>query len=183
MTRPMPRSRYSAGAIFLHWTIAALIIVNLVLGLGHESLSKDSIPMVMGWHKSIGVTVLALSLARLAWRLANPAPPLPPAMPGWQVAAARATHIFFYVAMIALPLTGWLMSSASPIRFPLTFFGLFPIPYLPVEQSREMARNWGSAHEILGYATIFVLALHVAGALKHHFIDRDDVLRRMLPRA
>lgn len=182
MTSGAESSRYSAIAILLHWAIAALIIVNLALGIGHDAFGRASMPTVMGIHKSIGFTVLVLSLARLAWRLAHPAPALPAAMPGWQVVLARATHIFFYVAIIALPLTGWLMSSASPLRFPLEFFGLFPIPYLPVPQSREAAGGWGQAHELLGFATIGVLLLHVAGALKHHFVDRDDVLVRMLPK-
>lgn len=174
-------SRYSSTAIVLHWTIALLIVANLAIGLGHESVGEARIAMLMGLHKSIGLTVLVLALVRLGWRLGHDVPPLPAGMPGWQVLAARGTHIFFYAAMIGLPLTGWLMSSASPVRFPLNFFGLFDLPFLPVAQSRPQAGFWSETHELLAFATIGVLALHIAGALKHHFFDRDDVLVRMLP--
>ncbi len=180
MKLQMP-SRYSSMAIGLHWTIATLIIVNLVLGITHDSFAKASVPTVMGIHKSIGFSVLALSVFRLGWRAGHPAPPPPAAMPGWQVLLARATHILFYVAMIALPLTGWLMSSASPLRFPLQYFWLFNLPFLPVEQSKAAAGFWSETHEILGFSAIGLLVLHVLGALKHHYFDKDDVLSRMLP--
>src|SRR3546814_14452934 len=99
-------------------------------------------------------TILALSLLRLAWRLSHRPPPLPAAMPGWQVLAARATHLFFYVAMIALPLTGWLTASASPPRFPLESFGMFQLPFLPVEPSRSATGLWSEAHERLAFSTL-----------------------------
>src|SRR3546814_13685651 len=94
-------------------------------------------------------------------------------MPGWQAAAARATHIFFYVAMIALPLTGWLMSSAAPVRYPLPFFWLFDVPYLPVAQAKPIAGVWHEAHEILGLSAIAIVVLHVLAALKPTYIERN----------
>ena len=175
-------SRYSAVAIALHWVIALLIVANIALGLGHELFGRANELAIMAAHKSIGLTILALSLLRLAWRVSHRPPPLPAAMPGWQVLAARATHLFFYVAIIALPLTGWLTASASPLRFPLEYFGMFQLPFLPVEQSRSATGLWSEAHEILAFTTIAVLGLHIAGALKHQFFDRDDVLARMLPK-
>lgn len=173
-------SRYSSVAIALHWSIAILIIVNLVIGLVHESVGREAVVTVMDVHKGTGLLVLVLSVLRLLWRLGHAVPPLP-AMPGWQVVLARATHLFFYIAMIVLPLTGWLIVSASPVRFPLSFFWLFDVPYLPVAQGKPLAHFWSEIHEILAFATIGVLVLHVIAALKHHLIDKDDVLSRILP--
>src|SRR3546814_11158576 len=115
-------SRYSAVAIALHWVIALLIVANIALGLGHELFGRANELAIMAAHKSIGLTILALSLLRLAWRLSHRPPPLPAAMPGWPVLAARATPLLFVVAIIALPPHGWLRDSASPPRFPLVNF-------------------------------------------------------------
>lgn len=173
-------SRYSSVAIGFHWSIALLISVNIVLGLGHESFGEANVGAIMGVHKSIGFTVLVLSLMRLGWRLGHPVPPLPALMPVWQKGVAHATHFFLYVAMIGLPMSGWLMSSAAPKRYPMNFFGLFDIPYLPVAQVKAMAGLWHETHEILGFVTIAIVVLHVAAALKHHLIDKDDVLVRIM---
>lgn len=169
--------RYTSGAIAFHWTIGLLIIANLAIGLLHDSLLKGTIPL----HKSIGILVLALSIARLGWRLAHPAPPLPADVPGWQRAAAKISHWGFYVFMIMLPLSGWIFSSAAEQRRPLTFFTLFDVPYLPVAQSKSIGDPWHQGHVLAGYALIALLVLHVAAALKHHFVDRDSVLARMMP--
>lgn len=174
-------SRYSSVAIALHWSIAILIVANLVIGLVHESVGREVVVTVMDVHKGIGLLVLALSVLRLLWRLGHAVPQLPGGTPVWQVALSRTTHLFFYVAMIALPLTGWLIVSAAPVRFPLSFFWLFDVPYLPVAQGKPLAHFWSEIHEILAFATIGVLVLHVAAALKHHLIDKDDVMTRMLP--
>jgi cytochrome b561 len=171
------RSGYSSVAIALHWTIALLIIGNAAGAILSEDMSREARGAIMSVHKSIGLTVLVLSLVRLGWRLAHGFPPLPPSTPAWDAAFARATHVAFYVLMIAVPLAGWAMVSAGPR--PLEWFGLFDWPKLPV--GRDVGEFANSAHETLALATIGLLALHVAGALKHHFVDRDDVLARMLP--
>lgn len=178
------RSRYSRVAIALHWIIAALIVGNLAGGLLFdviEDADKALYFTVVQLHKSIGLTVLGLSLARLAWRLMNPPPSLPEHMTPAEHLLAKVTHWSFYALMLALPLTGWLMISASPLDFPTLWFGLFEVPRLPIERSADTAGVLHDRHELLAYLTIGVLVLHVAGALKHHYLDRDDVLARMAP--
>ena len=170
-----PAARYSRVAIGFHWTIAALILVNLAIGLLHDAFK--GVPLIP-LHKSIGITVLVLSIARLGWRLAHPAPALPAHVPGWQRAASAVTHWALYALMILMPLTGWWFVSAATKRYPLDWFGLFPVPYLPVSAGGPLTRT---AHELLGWTMLALILLHVAGALKHHLIDRDAVLARMLP--
>jgi cytochrome b561 len=147
-------------------------------------------------HKSIGLTVLALSAVRLGWRLANRAPTLPAHMPGWERFAAQATHWAFYVLMIALPLTGWLYVSAGwsfetnrPLVVETHYFGLFKVPFLlGLTQANAAVRSSAAhtsliTHWALGWATLALSALHIAAALKHQFIDRDGVLAHMVPGA
>ncbi|PAX07111.1 cytochrome b [Sphingomonas lenta] len=170
-------SGYSKVAIALHWTIAVLILGNIAGALVAESLGDEMEAWIFSVHKSIGLTVLALSLFRLGWRISHGFPRLPGDTPGWDAVLARATHVAFYFLMIAVPLAGWAMVSAGPR--PLHWFWLFDVPKLPV--SRALAGVAHEAHEILAFATLGLAVLHVAGALKHHLIDRDDVLQRMLP--
>ena len=167
--------RYSSVAIAFHWTIAALILVNLAIGLLHDAFK--GVPL-MPLHKSIGLTVLVLSIARLGWRLGHPAPALPAGIPGWQRGLAGLTHAALYALMILMPLTGWWFVSAATKKNPLDWFGLFPIPYLPVTAGGGLTHE---AHEILGWAMLALIVLHVGGALKHHLIDRDTILLRMVP--
>ena len=131
----------------------------------------------MSVRKPVGPTVLALSLFRLGWRLGHGFPRLPDATPAWGAPFARATHVASHLLMIDVPLAGWAMVSAGPR--PLTWFGLFDVPNLPV--SKALAGVANQAHEVLGLATLALVALHVAGALTHHLVDRDDVLNRMAP--
>ncbi len=172
-------SRYSTGSIALHWLIAVLVAVQVGLIWGHEAtegpLSRDLVQA----HKAVGLTILVLTLARIGWRLANPAPPLPAAMKGWETLLARATHILFYVALLALPLTGWAASSASGRE--IEWFGLFQWPLLPIGGGKEVSRSMMDLHEIAVKALYVLLFLHIVGALKHQFVDKDNVLRRMLP--
>lgn len=171
------RSRYSSVAIALHWTIALLIVANVIGALVAESVDKPTAATIMSLHKSNGLTILVLSLVRLGWRLTHGFPPFPSSTPAWDAFLARANHVVFYVMMIAVPLAGWMMVSAGPR--PLEWFGLFDWPKLPVDKSTgEIAHE---AHIILALTTVGLVVLHVAGALKHHFVDRDDVLARMLP--
>ncbi len=179
--------RYSTGAIALHWIIAALVFANIVIGLrfdGMHGLAKFS---ALQWHKSFGITVLLLTLGRLGWRLAHPAPPYPDDMPAWEKAAARATHWSFYALMLALPLTGWMMVSASPTNIPTVLYKVIPWPHigpihaLPMATRKGLEGQLADIHDLLAWGAILLIVLHVAAALKHQFWDRDEVLWRMLP--
>lgn len=168
--------RYNAGARTLHWLIALLIIANIAGGLLHEAL--DGVISIMPLHKAVGMSVLVLSLVRLGWRMAWTAPAYPATMTRAEVGLAHLVHVVLYVFMIAMPLTGWIMSSASP--YPLTWFGLFDIPRLPVVKDSFMAGLGHEAHEIGGYLLIALVAGHALAALRHHFMLKDDILKRML---
>ena len=173
-------TRYTAPAIALHWIVALLILANLALGLYTVGLELSPTKLrYFSFHKWIGVTVFLLAAARLLWRLRHPAPALPDAMPAWERRAARATHALLYFLFFAAPLTGWLFSSAS--GFQTVYLGVVPIPDL-LSKDKALADALKLAHRSINYAMAGVIVLHVAAALKHHFVDRDDVLRRMLPR-
>jgi len=171
--------RYTRVAIGLHWTIALLIITNLTIGLLMDALPKGIVPI----HKSIGMTILLLSLLRLGWRLGHRPPPLPTTVKRWEKGLAHAVHWIFYALIILIPLSGWIFTSASPKRHPLTYFGLFPLPMFPVSQNKAISNAWADRHELMAYLLITLLLLHIAGALKHRFVDRDRTLDRMLPGA
>jgi cytochrome b561 len=174
-------STYTKGAITFHWLIALLIIGNLIGGFTHESVSKEMMPVVMGLHKASGITILFLSLARLGWRLTHRPPPLAATVKVWEKGLAHATHWTFYILMLAIPLTGWLMVSAGARKWPLSWFGVFDIPFLPVAQDKAAADTYAERHEFLAFLIIAMLVLHIAAAIKHHFFDRDDTVARMLP--
>ena len=171
-----PRNRYSIISLILHWLIAALVVTQVALITVYESTeSRDFVNA----HKSVGLTILVLTLVRLGWRIANPAIPLPDTMRRWEKWLARATHVLFYAFLIGMPLVGWAASSAAGRD--VQWFGLFPWPLLPIAGGREMAGQLMDMHELAAKALYVLIALHVAGALKHHFIDRDNVLHRMVP--
>ncbi len=183
------RNRYTAVAIALHWLIALAIITNIGLAWWFNTLVGEAkIPPVQ-LHKSIGVTVLLLSLIRVAWRLAVRPPPPPAGMPAWQVRVAGLTHFLFYVIMLGMPLSGWAMSSASPLIhvFPITLYNVIPWPTiaplanLPHEQMKLAHKVFEQTHGLLAKMAYVLIALHVGAALKHQIIDRDGVLGRMLP--
>jgi len=175
------RSTYSRVSIWLHWTIGLAIIANIVLVLAHESVTATLGGTMMGWHKALGITVLALSLFRWAWRLGHRPPPLPTTVKRWEKGLAHALHWTFYLLIVLMPLTGWAMSSGATQRRPLTWFGLFDIPYLPVARGGSLAGVSHEFHEIAGYAMIALIVLHIAAAIKHQLVDRDNVVHRMLP--
>lgn len=183
------RSSYSRAAIALHWLIALLIVGNFAGGLlmgdllaPEASAAQKKLGFtIVQLHKSFGLTVLVLSLARLSLRLARGVPPYPGHMTAVERALARATHWGFYAIMILVPLSGWLMVSTSPLGFPTLWFGLFEWPHLPFETSRDTSEAAGEFHEVMAFIGAGLFVLHVGGALKHHFLDRDDVLARMLP--
>ena len=172
-----PRNRYSTVSLILHWLIAALILGQILLINAHEAVEGPD-PYV-GWHKAGGITILVLTLIRIGWRVFNPAIALPERMPRWEKLFARTTHVLFYVALIVIPLTGWAASSAGGRDF--TWYGLFQWPLLPIGGGREAARSLMEIHELAVKGLYVILFLHVAGALKHQFIDRDNVLHRMIP--
>lgn len=175
--------------MLFHWVIAALLICNIALGLYFADLPPDAWKGELAqWHKSIGLTVLVLSVMRLAWRLTHSAPPLPDDMPRVLHLAARGTHYLFYFLIVAIPLTGWIMVSASASGRPTVFFHLFAWPHisfladLPRPQKVGLHEPLKSAHVVLAWTAIVLIPLHVAAALYHQFIRRDDLLLRMLPR-
>ena len=171
---------YGGVAKSLHWFMALLLLGMLALGLYMHDLplSPDKLEL-FSWHKWGGVTLFLLVLVRLAWRLAHRPPPLPLAMPPAQAFAAHAGHALLYVLMLAIPLSGWLMSSAK--GFQTVWFGILPIPDL-LERDKALGALLTQVHEMLNVAFMVLLAVHIGAALKHHFIDRDDILQRMLPR-
>jgi cytochrome b561 len=180
------RSRYSTTAMWLHWIIALIIIGNLVGGLtidfwldSPDAAMKQTGGVIMSLHKSLGLTVIVLTLLRLATRIASPPPPLPAHMTPLEQLLARATHLLFYILMLALPLSGWAMVSTGKTVKPIPWFGLFDVPALPLPASLHGV--FGEGHEIIGFIAIATIALHIAGGLKHQYLDRDDVLGRMLP--
>jgi cytochrome b561 len=179
--------RYDSVAKTLHWLIALAIIGMLIVGWVMTSLPQGSpykFPLFQ-WHKSIGITILLLSVARLVWRLLHRPPPYPATMPGWERFAAHFTHAMFYVLIIGMPLTGWAIVSASPLNLPTLLYGVVPWPHLPLlptlHNKREIGHMIGEVHELGAYILVVLLALHVAAAQKHHWFDRDDILIRMTP--
>jgi cytochrome b561 len=175
----MNPSRYTGTALTLHWLAALLIFCGFSLGLFMTGLEFSPAKFrYYAWHKWIGITVFLLAALRLAWRAAHPAPPLPPAMPAWQVRASHASHAALYALMLAIPLSGWVYSSSTGVS--VVYLGLVPLPDL-IPKDRETAKILLLVHKTLNYTLAAVVSIHIAAALKHHFVDRDGVLARMLP--
>lgn len=180
---PQTTSRYDPIAVTLHWVIALAILTMIPLGFFMEDLPGSIRFDGYVFHKSLGITVLALSIFRLIWRFLNPPPALPGGMKPSEKMLAQIMHWLLYFLIIAMPLSGWLMVSASR-KYPTVFFWLGEIPFIPLPANidgRKTAGMFGEYHEWLAYGAIFLVILHVAAALKHHFINRDNVLARMLP--
>ncbi len=175
------RTRYSSVAIALHWVIGLLMIGNVLGGLLHESFGKEYVGLIISLHKASGILILLLSLARLAWRLGHRPPPLAATLKRWEIGLAHATHWVFYTLMLALPLSGWLMVSAGERKWPIDFFGLFNVPFLPVTQSKSLGGVMHEVHELAGFLMLGLIVLHIAGAAKHLLIDGDNTVERMLP--
>jgi cytochrome b561 len=183
------KQRYSAVAIALHWTIAVLILTNIGLAWYFNSLTGTAKIEPVQLHKSFGITILMLSVIRLGWRLTVPPPKLPDYVTGWEKWLARTVHVLFYVVMLGMPLSGWAMTSASPLIkvFPITLFHLAPWPTmtflsnLPHDQMKQAHKVFMTTHGLLAKLAYGLIVLHVAGALKHQFISNDDVVARMIP--
>ena len=174
------RTRYDAVAMSLYWFIAVLLIFMLFLGEGLMEEEDGFGAFGPSLHVSIGSTILVLSIFRLAWRLFNPPPAYPVGMVPWERIAAKGTHVLFYVLLIGIPLTGWLATpkflSEDEAVAGLTLFGAFPLPGAP-----SLGLPMKAIHNLGANLGIALLGLHVFAALKHHFVNRDDVFRRMLP--
>ena len=181
MTEADVRTRYTNVAIALHWLIGLAIIGNLAGGLTNESVPKDMQGVVMGLHKATGITILALSVFRLIWRLGHRPPPYEAMLATWEKTTAKIVHWVFYVLIIAIPFSGWLITSAGGRKHGLSWYGLFDIPFLPVAQDKMLAGAAGGAHENLSYLLIALLLLHIGAAMKHIFLDGDGTFARMLP--
>ncbi len=173
-------AKYSKIAILFHWLIAILIGANILLANLAEDLPRAARAAYMSPHKAIGISILILTIGRILWRLTHRPPALPDKVAGWQAKAGQCAHILFYVLMIAMPLTGWLMIGANGKAAPVDFFGLFTID-MAVGKNAMLADIGHEGHEILAAPLIILIGLHILGALKHQFIDKMPFIQRMWP--
>ncbi|MGA7781978.1 MAG: cytochrome b [Paraburkholderia sp.] len=174
------RDSYTGTAIALHWLIALLIICGFALGWAMTDIPGFTPTKLryFSWHKWIGVTVFGLVVLRILWRATHGAPPLPRRMAAWQRVAAQLVHVLLYVLMVAIPVSGYLYSSAANV--PVVYLGLVPLPRLiaPDPVLKVVLKN---IHITLNYTLLVLFVLHVAAALKHQWMDRDGLLSRMIP--
>jgi cytochrome b561 len=172
-------TRYGAVAQAFHWLIAALIVTQFTLAYLADDLPIGAHKLaLLARHKSFGMTILMLAILRLLWRLRNPPPALPDHMSSLERKLARATHIAFYVLLFAMPMTGWMMSSAK--NYSVSWFGLFTWPNL-IGKNEAAFDFLRSTHDTLAAILLTIAILHILAALKHHFWNKDNVLLRMLP--
>jgi len=172
-------TRYGAVAQTFHWLIAALIVTQFTLGYMQDGLPIGAHKLaLLARHKSFGMTVLMLAILRLLWRLMHRPPELPDHMTSLERKLARATHIAFYVLLFAMPLTGWMMSSAK--KYSVSWFGLFTWPNL-IGKNEAAFDFLRATHDTMSFILLSIAVLHILAALKHHFWNKDDVLVRMLP--
>jgi cytochrome b561 len=178
MNLPTQTPRYTATAMLLHWVLAFAIVGAFGVGLYmHELPLSPTRLKLYNWHKWAGVTILALSALRLLWRLTH-RPPADLPMPAWQARAAHAVHGLLYLAFFAVPLSGWAYSSAA--GFPIVWFGVLPLPdFVPVDKA--LAHQLKELHEVLAWGLALLVLAHLGAALKHHLIDKDGLLLRMMP--
>ncbi|ASP32522.1 cytochrome b [Labrenzia sp. VG12] len=183
------KTGYGRVAILFHWVMALMIAGMLAFGLYMTSLPSDDPELFTLYqlHKSIGFVVLALAALRLTWRLANPSPRLPDGMHPLERLGAHLGHIGLYALLFAMPLTGWLMASASPWGIPTIVFNVLPVPHLPVPEvlgtQAEAESFFKLLHAYGAYLLIALIFVHIAAAFKHHLIARDDTLKRMVSTA
>src|SRR4051812_30768426 len=174
-----PADRYTATAIALHWVIFVLIACGFALAVYMVDLPLSPQKLkYFSWHKWLGVTVVLLALARVAWRGTHGAPPHTPAMPRWQERAAAILHGALYALIVVIPVTGWLYSSAAGV--PTVYLGVIALPDV-VMKDKALAELLKSVHVTLNYTLLSLVLMHVAAALQHHFVVRDNVLARMVP--
>ncbi len=173
------QQRYTTTAIIFHWLVALMIIGAFSMGLVMTEMSLSPTKLkYYSWHKWAGVTILFLATLRLLWRLTHSTPAYPASMPGWQKTGANALHGLLYVLMFAVPVSGYFYTLSA--GYPVVYFGLFELPVL-IQKNEELKPLLQSVHFWLNMTLAAAVAMHVAAALKHQFIDRDGVLKRMLP--
>lgn len=170
----METERYSRVARWLHWGMGLLIIGNLAGGLLHDIDPK----LIMPLHKATGILLLALVVIRILWRVTHKAPAYPASMSGMERFLSTGTHHILYLMMVLIPLSGWIMSSAG--ERPIGFFGLFDVPKFAVEKGSLLQGISHEGHELLAFAMIALLVLHIAAALRHHLVLKDGIMARML---
>ena len=172
---------YTRTAISLHWLIGIAVLGMLGAGfyMTDMRISPDKLKIYM-LHKSVGLSILALMIFRIVWRLTHRPPALPASLPNWQRIASYVSHGLLYLLLIAMPLSGWLMNSAS--GFPTKLFGVLPFPQL-IEKSQSAFEFWKYSHGVIAISLCGLIGIHVLAALKHHFIDKDVILNRMLGRS
>jgi len=172
--------RYSGTAIGLHWLIALLIVCGFYLGWIMTDIPGFTPTKLkyFSWHKWIGVTVFALAAIRVVWRLGHRAPAMPRGMARWQQGAAHATHFLLYLLMLVIPISGYFYSSAAGIQ--VVYLGIWPMPTI-IGPDQALKGTLRIVHVVLNYGLLALVAVHVLAALKHHFVDRDGLLGRMLP--
>lgn len=174
--------RYTNTAILFHWLIALMIIGSFTLGVVMTDIAGITPTKLKyySWHKWAGVTILALVALRLLWRLSHKPPPYPAGMPAWQMTSASALHGVLYFLMFAVPVSGYFYTLAS--GYPVVYFGLFELPVL-IDKNDALKPVLKAVHYWLNMAMAASVAIHIAAALKHHFIDRDGLIKRMMPKA
>lgn len=175
----MAVSKYSRGAIVLHWLIGLLIIANIAFAMLTEGMPRETHRAAMNLHKAFGIVILLLAVIRIGWRLTHRPPTKPASLASWEIWLSRTVHFLFYALMILLPLSGWVWMSA--MGKPISMFGLFDMPVLPVTPSKELADVLHERHELLGLTLLPLIALHILGALKHQFLGRMPFIQRMWP--
>ncbi len=173
------QKRYSIGAMIFHWTIAVAVIWNWRLAENAEHADRAEAMAIFADHKALGIAILVLTIGRLLWRWTHPVPPLPSGLANWEKTLARTVHVIFYILLIGLPLGGWLANSLNGRE--IDFFGLFTIPALPVGENEDLGETIFEAHATGGSIFIYLIALHILGALKHTFFDKSGGILRMLP--
>jgi cytochrome b561 len=175
----MPMNRYSIGAMILHWAIAIAVIWDWRLAEAAEHAPRGQHFAVLQPHFALGMVILLLTIIRLIWRWTHRPPPLAAHLARWESLLARAVHYIFYALLLGLPLIAWI--GTSMMRQPIDFFGWFTIPNLPTPASRGPGHELTELHGTLGNIMLYLIVLHVIGALKHQFWDKDGDLYRMLP--
>lgn len=172
-------NRYTRTAITLHWAIAMLIFATFPLGVYMHDLPLSPGKLrLYSYHKWIGVTIFLLAVLRISWRGTHRPPPLPASTPRWEKLAAGTVHYLLYILIVAVPLSGWLMSSAKGVQ--TVWFGVLPLPDL-LAKNKELGDLLKEVHEGLNFTLLGLVLAHAGAALKHHFVERDEILARMIP--
>ncbi len=179
MTQRNTETEYGSVAKFFHWTSSVLIMLMLLVGATFDYFHKPLRITLIQAHKSLGLTILLLIIARFIWRLMNRQPVLPNTIPNWQKRLAYSIFHAWYLVLFLMLLSGWGMSTASN-HIP-QFWWLFPLPMPFVPLNKSLASLFSFAHYYLAWTIVIMLTVHIAIALKHHFVDKDNILMRMLP--